>query len=200
MTYPVMTPSAARGILEAVLWKPAMRWWVDRIHVCAPIRFFAFRRNEVQTKVKRLSSRLVKEGGGAPLYFSNEAHNRAQRNTVALKDVDYIIEAHFELTDRAGAEDNLSKFVEMFRRRLQKGQHFHQPYLGCREFPAELMPVEELPSTAEESRDLGFILLDIQYGKKENHPRFFHAQLKGGIMDIPEEPDAALVSVEGGKG
>src|SRR5690554_3314175 len=126
VSYPVITPSAARGVLEAILWKPAIRWRIERIKVLAPIVFTSFRRNEVD-RVAAAPTRATVESGGeyAPLLVEDR---RQQRNTVALRDVDYIIEARIELTDRAGEGDNLAKFVEMFRRRVEKGQHFHQPY------------------------------------------------------------------------
>src|SRR5207244_10832105 len=120
VSYEVMTPSAARGVLEAILWKPAIRWTISRIHVLAPIRFTAVRRNEVNSK---LSVR-----GDVSRYFADE--DRAQRNTILLTDVDYVIEAHFEMTDRAGPDDNLQKFEQMFARRLAKGQSVHAPYRG----------------------------------------------------------------------
>jgi CRISPR-associated protein Cas5d len=143
ITFPVITPSAARGLLEAVLWKPAIRWRVERIRVLKPIRYTAFRRNEVNSKAVAPSAAVIRGGGTAPVLFADD--DRAQRNTVALSNVDYVIEAHFTLTDCAGPEDNVPKFVDMFRRRVEKGQHFHQPYLGCREFAAEVMPADGAP-------------------------------------------------------
>lgn len=114
MSYPVMTPSAARGLLEAVLWKPGMRWRIERIKVLAPIRFIAFRRNEVNRKGSVPASRVIDEGGVPPVFVANDEDNRAQRNTVALRDVDYLIESRIELTDRAGPEDTITKFIPEF--------------------------------------------------------------------------------------
>jgi CRISPR-associated protein Cas5d len=177
VSYEVMTPSAARGILEAILWKPALRWRVEKIHVLAPIRFGQIKRNEVNT---RLSER-----GNHAAYCADE--DRAQRNTLYLRDVDYIVEAFFELTAKTGPEENVTKFVEMFRRRLDKGQHFHQPYLGCREFaavvesaPAVLPP----PDDSLKLRPLGLILHDLDF-ENGNRPRFFDARIVDGVISVP---------------
>ncbi len=179
VSYEVMTPSAARGLLEAVLWKPAIRWCVERIHVLAPIRFEAVRRNEVATKAA-LSDAVDH-------YFADD--DRQQRNTLLLKGVDYVIEAHFELTARAGAEDTLRKFSEMFQRRLAKGQCFHAAYLGCREFVARVEPAPErweVPESVRERRELGLILQDLQFGVDGSaKPFFFRAVISGGAVEVP---------------
>jgi len=198
VSYPVMTPSAARGLIEAILWKPAIRWVVTRIFVLAPIQYIAFRRNEVNTKAPMPSRALVAAGGPAPLYFADA--DRAQRNTVALRDVDYVIEARFEMTPRAGPEDNPNKFVEIFRRRLERGQHFHQPYLGCREFAADVLPADGAPPPIQESRDLGIMLWDVDYGKKRNRAVFFHARLEEGVLHVPGSAEAALASLNAEQG
>ncbi|MGH7630030.1 MAG: type I-C CRISPR-associated protein Cas5c [Gemmatimonadales bacterium] len=190
ISYPVITPSAARGILEAVLWKPGMRWHVRRIQVLRPIEFIAFRRNEVNSKTPAPSAALMRDGGEPPLYFADD--DRAQRNTVALRDVDYVVEAELALTTRAGAEDNLTKFAEMFRRRLDKGQHFHQPYLGCREFPADVLPADGAPAAVNDTRDLGIMLWDVAYGPQGNRPVFFRAKLQDGVLEVPPDPAATL--------
>jgi len=189
VSYPVMTPSAARGLLEAVLWKPAILWHIDRIRVLRRIQFVSFRRNEVKTRASPPARAVVERGGPVSPYFAEDQDHRAQRNTVALRDVDYLIEAHFTLTDRAGADDNVAKFVDMFRRRVAKGQHFHQPYFGCREFVAHVIPADGAPEPIEESRDLGIMLWDIDYGPEANRPVFFRAELDHGVLDVP--PDAA---------
>jgi CRISPR-associated protein Cas5d len=197
ITYPVMTPSAARGLLDAVLWKPAIRWRVERIRVLNPIRFTAFRRNEVNSKAVAPSAAVTRGGGAAPVLFADE--DRAQRNTVALSNVDYVIEAHFTLTDRAGPEDNVPKFVDMFGRRVERGQHFHQPYLGCREFAAEVMPADGAPDPIPETRELGRMLWDIEYGADGNRPVFFEARLEEGILHVPADPRSGSdSSAEGG--
>lgn len=174
MSYEVMTPSAARGVLEAVLWKPAIRWQVEEIAVGAPIAWLSFRRNEVNS---RASDRE---------YFADE--DRAQRNTVALRDVDYLVTAHFVMTERAGPEETVTKFEEMFHRRLQKGQHFHQPYLGCREFAANVSPVAEGFRRVDSGvdRPLGLMFYDFDFRSKQPRPLFFSARLSGGVLKVPE--------------
>lgn len=184
---PVMPPSAARGLLEAVLWKPAIRWHIERIKVLKPIRFTSFRRNEVNSRALTPALATVRDGGQAPVYFADD--DRAQRNTVALRDVDYVVEAHFTLTDRAGPEDNVGKFVDMFRRRVAKGQHFHQPYLGCREFVADVMPADDAPPPILDSPELGWMLWDVEYDRPGgNRPLFFRAELRDGVLEVPATP------------
>lgn len=194
VTYPVMTPSAARGLLEAILWKPAIRWRVERIHVLNDIRFSTIRRNEVNSKISPPKREIVERGGPLWRYFADE--DRSQRFTIALRDVDYVVEARMELTPRAGAEDNITKFVEMFTRRLEKGQHFHQPYLGCRECVASVEPVDALPAVKNPlTRDLGLMLWDIEYNGKRRLPRFFRARLDNGVLEVPEDPEATLAAL-----
>jgi CRISPR-associated protein Cas5d len=187
VSYPVITPSAARGAIEAVLWKPAIAWRIHRIHVLNEIRFTAFRRNEVNSRANAPSSAVIANGGKFDAFFADE--DRAQRNTVALRDVDYLIEASFRMTDRAGPSDNVPKFVESFERRLKKGQHFHQPYLGCREFIAEMLPADGAPPAIDDSRDLGLMLWDIAFGPKGNRAVFFEAKLERGVLSVPESPE-----------
>jgi CRISPR-associated protein Cas5d len=182
-----MTPSAARGLLEAVLWKPAIAWHIERIKVLNEIKFTAFRRNEVNSKAALPKKAIIESGGEPPLYFADE--DRAQRNTVALADVDYVIEAHFTMTDKAGPDDNMNKFVEMFQRRVEKGQHFHQPYLGCREFAAEILPADGAPAPSMEPLDLGLMLWDIRFGVQGNTPVFFPARLKDSVLEVPASPE-----------
>ena len=196
VSYPVMTPSAARGLLEAVVWKPAIAWRVERIKVLNEIHFTAFRRNEVTTKASPPRAAVIKNGGEIKHYFADD--DRAQRNTVALRDVDYVVDAHFVMTQRAGPEDNVNKFVEMFNRRVAKGQHFHQPYFGCRECVADIMPAGDAPPPIVATRDLGIMLWDIDFGKKNNTPRFFVAHLDKGVLEVPENPEATLAQL--GKG
>ena len=192
LSYEVMTPSAARGILEAILWKPAIRWQIEQIAVLKPIRVFTFRRNEINTKASApaASNPLIKKGGTPPYLVIEE--RRAQRNMVALCDVDYIVRAHFSMTQRAGASDNVAKFVDMFRRRVAKGQAWHHPYLGCREFPAKVSHVEGEWKAESINRDLGIMLWDIEYGQKTNRPIFFRAELVDGILNVPEDPEATF--------
>lgn len=198
VSYPVMTPSAARGLLEAVLWKPAIAWHIERIRVLKEIKFTAFRRNEVNTKAPTPKLATIKNGGTAPLYFADD--DRAQRNTVALSDVDYVVEAYFTWTSSVGSDDNMNKFVEMFTRRVAKGQHFHQPYFGCREFVAEVLAPEDAPPAIAESRDLGLMLWDIRFSVDGNTPVFFPARLEKGVLEVPASPEAAIAAVGPGGG
>ncbi len=184
VSYPVMTPSAA--LIEAVLWKPAIVWRIERIAVLSEIRFVSFRRNEVNTRATPPPVGVAREGGLAPLYFADE--DRAQRNTIALRDVDYLIEARLRLTERADSRDSIPKFMEMFNRRVQKGQHFHQPYFGCREFPAEIQSADDAPTPLSDNRDIGMMLLDIYFQPKGNQPVFFRARLVNGVLEVPAMP------------
>jgi CRISPR-associated protein Cas5d len=195
VSYPVMTPSAARGLLEAVLWKPAIRWHIERIHVLSEIRFTSFRRNEVGTKASAPSAAVVREGGTVYPFFADD--DRAQRNTVALRDVDYIVEAFFSMTERAGPADNVIKFEEIFQRRVEKGQTFHQPYFGCRELAADILPVAGAPPPIADSRDLGLMLWDIEYSPRRNRPLFFPARLENGVLTVPASPAETAVAVGG---
>lgn len=192
VSYDVMTPSAARGILEAIHWKPAIRWIVQTIHVLRPIEFRSLRRNEVGAKaqVGKLRS-AMKSGSLEGVALVVEEH-RQQRAATILHDVAYVIEARLELTGKAGAEDNPGKHLEMFSRRARKGQCFHQPCLGTREFPARfelLDAAAPLPAAIAEDRRLGFMLYDIDFANNRQ-PIFFDAALRAGILHVPA-PDAA---------
>jgi CRISPR-associated protein Cas5d len=182
VSYEVMTPSAARGLSEAVLWKPGILWVVEAIRVLSPIRFIAVRRNEVGSKLKPT--------GDVTRFFADE--DRQQRNAILLRDVDYVIEMHIELTSKAGNDDNIRKFDEMFRRRLEKGQCFHTPYFGCREFVANVTSAPDNIQMAPElrgERDLGWILHDLRFdpdGSGNATPFFFHAVMKDGVVIVPE--------------
>jgi CRISPR-associated protein Cas5d len=176
VSYDVMTPSAARGVLEAILWKPAILWQVSRIDVLKPIRWASVRRNEVGAVMSPRTSGLFVE------------EQRQQRAALFLRDVAYVIHASFEMTAKAGAEDNLKKFEEIFIRRAEKGQCFHRPYLGCREFAAqfELLPSQAPESKAiDESRDLGFMLYDMDFSEAEPMPLWFRAQIEHGRVQVP---------------
>lgn len=188
VSYEVITPSAARGILEAILWKPAMRWEVLQIDVLNPIRWESVRRNEVGSVIPAGSvKRAMKAGtGDLGLYVEKE---RQQRAGLFLRDVSYVIHAAFELTAAAGDSDSVVKFTEMFVRRASNGQCFHRPYFGCREFPVdfEFIPQDaEGPKPISETRDLGWMLYDIEYSGKEPMPQFFHAELVNGSLDLRE--------------
>ena len=165
VSYDVMTPSAARGLLEAVYWHPGMRWVIDRVRVCAPIRFTNLRRNEVKATINARSVRTVMERGKGELWLAAPEEIQ-QRAAMLLRDVRYVIEAHFDLTDKAAPGDNPGKFQDIMRRRVERGQFYHQPCFGCREFPAHFRACEELPPCPEElkgERDLGYVLWDMDY-------------------------------------
>lgn len=188
VSYDVMTPSAARGLMEAVYWHPGMRWIVDRIHVCSPIRFTNLRRNEVKATVSARSARTVMERGTGDLYLCTP-ENIQQRASMLLRDVHYVIEAHFDMTDRAAPGDNPGKFQDIIKRRIRKGQFYHQPYFGCREFPVNFKLCEQIPDCPESlkgERDLGWMLWDMDYTDPENiQPMFFRAVLHDGVLDVP---------------
>ena len=189
LTYDVLTPSAARGILEALLWKPAIRWEIRKISLLSPVRYIQFKRNEVTSRAS-VSGALRASRGGAPLdYFADE--DRAQRNTIALRDVDYAVEAEFHMTAKQGPDDNPKKFDEMFRRRLERGQFHMQPYLGCREFPCIVEPYSGTPMPLEETRDLGYMLHDLRFTPSGNQAVFFRAKLERGVIDVPKWEVAA---------
>lgn len=186
-SYDVMTPSAARGILEAVYWHPGMRWVIDKIYVRKPIRFTSVRRNEVKNKILAGNVLTAMNGGEKPLYISSK-EDIVQRAAVLLRDVDYVIEAHFEMTEHASAGDNPGKFKDIVMRRLKKGECYHMPYFGCREFPANFeLYTEECVDTAyeRETKDLGYMLYDFDYSDPEEiQPMFFRAVLTDGMLDV----------------
>lgn len=187
VSYDVITPSAARGLLESIFWHPGLRWVIDRIYVCAPIRFTNVRRNEVKDTVKASSiEKLMKNGGES---FIATPESIQQRAAMILRDVHYVIEAHFEMTKNAAPSDNPGKFQDMMRRRLEKGQFYHQPCFGVREFPAHFKPCGEIPACPEELKgrlDLGWMLLDMDYTDPADiQPRFFRAVLENGCLHVP---------------
>lgn len=189
VSYDIITPSAARGILEAIHWKPAVRWVVDGIRVLKPIRFESIRRNEVGSKLSAASVGKALKAGRTNGLVSYVEEDRQQRAATLLRDVAYIIEAHFELTEKAGPEDNEGKHLDIFNRRARKGQCFHTPCLGTREFPASfrlLEPDEEAPAPHESlhgERDLGWMLHDLDFADRMT-PRFFRARMVDGLVDV----------------
>ncbi|WP_339951091.1 type I-C CRISPR-associated protein Cas5c [uncultured Albimonas sp.] len=198
VSYDVMTPSAARGVLEAIHWKPAIRWVIDRIHVLSPIRFQSIRRNEVGHKIPASSAkRAMKRGDLEGLQLLVD-EDRQQRASTVLVDPAYVIEAHFELTPKAGRDDSEGKHLDMFNRRAARGQCFHQPCLGTREFAADFALVEPdapLPPRTPEAethelgfgvpRDLGLMLWDIDHAAPGRPSMFFRAGLVDGVMEVP---------------
>jgi len=191
VSYDVMTPSAARGILEAIHWKHAIRWIVTAIHVLKPIRFQSIRRNEVGHKASIASIRKAMKAQDISDLAIVVEDDRQQRAATVLRDVAYVIEAYFELTDKAGPDDNAAKHLDTFNRRARKGQCFHQPCLGTREFSARFSLIEAdapLPETISETRDLGFMLYDIDHAE-DRASLFFRARLENGVMRVPA-PDS----------
>jgi CRISPR-associated protein Cas5d len=187
VSYDVITPSASRGILEAIHWKPAIRWVVDKIHVQRLIKFDNVRRNEVKSKITKPNPANVIRDKKQLFFLVDDGDNRQQRASTVLRDVEYVIEAHFELTDKAGPDDNEGKHLDIFRRRARNGQFFHQPCLGCREFPAffELIENEIPPSCySGHTKELGYMLLDIDFANNMT-PLFFKATMQDGIINPP---------------
>ena len=189
VSYDAMTPSAARGVLEAIHWKPAIRWEIDRIHVLKPIRFETLRRNELGHKIPAGNISKAMQVGSTEGLRTVIEEDRQQRAATLLRDVGYVIEAHFTLTAAAGADDSEAKHLAMFKRRAMRGQCFHRPYLGTREFAADFaladdtMPVSYLPED-QRDRDLGWMLFDIDFAD-DSSPRFFRARLSSGAIDVP---------------
>lgn len=176
VSYEVLTPSAARGILEAIFWHKPMRWRVREIAVLRPIRHFSILRNEVKSKAGR--------GGDLSI-----ADDRTQRHTLALRDVAYVIRADAWLppgaTDRDGQPVDEAKYRDQFRRRVLNGQCFQRPYLGCREFAAEFGPTDGTEQPIDVSADLGRMLFDIGYAPEGNQARYFEARLENGVLRVP---------------
>lgn len=188
-SYDMITPSAARGLLESVYWHPGCKWIVDRIYVRNPIRFTSVRRNEVKSKVSGSNALSAMKGGKNDLSIYSKSEI-VQRASMILRDVDYVIEAHFEMSDQANATDNPGKFKDIIMRRLRRGECYHQPYFGCREFPAnfELYDVDEIDTAYPgERRDLGYMLFDMDYSNPENiQPMFFRAVLEDGVLNLKD--------------
>ena len=185
VSYDVPTPSAARGLLEAVYFHPGLVWRIDKIYVLNPIQFTNIRRNEVDAKILASDLRGAIQGGTKPLCIA-ASDSIQQRAAMMLRDVHYIIEAHFDMTDKANPSDNPGKFQDIIKRRLRRGQCFSQPYLGCRECTAHfgLWEGGEIESI-QETRDLGWMLYDMDYSNPANiTPMFFRAKMVGGVVDV----------------
>lgn len=184
MSYDAMTPSAARGIIEAVFWHPGLKWRIDRIYVLSPIRFTNLRRNEVKSKILSGNALSVANGTSKAPYLVT-ATDIQQRATLMLRNVHYVIEAHFDMTAQASPSDNPGKFQEIIRRRLRRGQCYSEPYLGCRECSAHfgLWEGEDIPAIPE-TRDLGWMMFDMDYSNPQDiRPMFFHAKMVNGVID-----------------
>lgn len=187
-SYDIMTPSAARGILESIYWHPGLKWVIDKIYVKNPIQFTRVRRNEVKSKILASNVLQAYNGVDKPLYISTK-EDIVQRSSLMLCDVSYVIEAHFEMTDKAEKSDNPGKFKDIIMRRLKRGECFHMPYFGCREFPAHftLCEDEEIYTAYDElvEKDLGFMLYDMDYHDPMNiQPMFFRAVMRHGVVDL----------------
>lgn len=188
VSYDVMTPSSARAVFESILWKPAIRWHIDKIEVLKPIRWVSVRRNEVGAviSVRNAQEAMNKGTGYLGLNIEDE---RQQRAGLFLRDVTYRIHAHFELQPNAGENNTPAKFLDMFERRAGKGQCVNQPYLGCREFACDfrlLDPAQVQPNPVAETRDLGWMLYDMDYSNAADpQPHFFRAVLENGILNVP---------------
>ena len=184
VSYDIITPSSARGILDCIYWKPAIRWHIDKIHVVNPIEFTNIRRNEVSEIASTRKPYII------------ATDNRHQRAAMVLKNVEYIIEAHFELTDKASLEDTVEKHYNIALRRLRKGQFFQKPFLGTREFSADFEIIENLldipKSQLVGERDLGYMLHDIGYQLNDKgdkisvNPSFFRANLIDGVLELSD--------------
>lgn len=186
VSYDVPTPSAARGMVESVYYHPGLKWHVDKIYVCKPIRFTNILRNEVASKIS--ARNVLTEANGKKRSYIDRNADIQQRATTMLRDVHYVIEAHFEMTDKANPSDNPGKFQDIVKRRLRNGQAYMQPYLGCRECTAHFRLWEggDIP-TIDETRDLGYMLYDMEYSDPENiQPMFFRAQMVHGVIDLTD--------------
>lgn len=196
VSYDVITPSAARGLLESIYWHPGLSWKIDRIYVCNPIRFTNIRRNEVKDIVSGSSVKSVMKSGKGEIYIAT-SESIQQRAAMVLKNVRYVIEAHFDMTDNAAASDNPGKFQDIMKRRLERGQFYNMPYMGTREFPAHFKPCGAIPECPDElkgTRDLGWMLLDMDYTDRSDiQPRFFRATMTDGAIDVPEFDSAEVV-------
>lgn len=201
VSYDVMTPSAARGILESIYWKPAIRWIIDKIIVLSEIKFGNIRRNEVQSKISSQKAKAAannNDGTGLEIIASDQ-NERSQRATLYLKNVDYIICAHFEITDRAGETDDEKKHYNIAIRRMREGQCYKQPCFGTREFGANFEFIEndsEIPvSPLKGKKDLGYMLYDMDFKTEEDkdgniiylndaEPRFYRPEMIDGVIDV----------------
>jgi CRISPR-associated protein Cas5d len=195
VSFDVMTPSAARGILDSIYYHPGLTWRIDRIYVLNPIAFTGVRRNEVKSKVSADTALSAMRSGKGDLFISSSADIQ-QRASLILRDVHYVIQAHFDMTDKAAPGDNPGKFSDIMHRRLENGKCFHNPCFGCREFPAffrEWGAGEIVTAYPDEDRELGLMLYDLDYSNPlDIRPMFFRARLEKGVLNVPA-PDSAEV-------
>ena len=178
-SYDVPTPSAARGMVEAIYYHPGLQWHIDRIYVMNPIRFVSIRRNEVMSKISARNVRQAAQGGKQELYLA-APQEIVQRSSLLLQDV--------HMTDKASPSDNPGKFQDIVTRRMERGQCFNTPYLGCREFSAAFRrwPGGKIP-TISETRDLGLMLYDFDYTDPRHiTPTYFRAKLENGVLNVQD--------------
>lgn len=188
VSYDVITPSAARGIMESIFWHPGLRYVIDKIYVLSNIQYANIRRNEVKSKILSSKVKTAMQSGRIDDLYINTKEDIVQRAALVLKNPHYVIESHFDMTDKANASDNPGKFQDIIKRRISKGQCFHTPYFGCREFPVKyrLYDFDDVPTVYdEEVKDLGLMLYDFDYrNPNEITPRFFRAKLEKGVLDL----------------
>ncbi len=194
VSYDVITPSAARGLIESIYWHPGLKWVIDKIYVLNPIIFVPFKRNEIKNKANMNNALSALNGTRKPLSIVQNSASISQRTTLALKDVHYVIEAHFELTNKVSPNDNCGKFQDIITRRIEKGQCFKQPCFGLREFVAHFKKADynEVPhdSSLDGTHDLGFVLYDLEYPdpiiqfESEPVPMYFRAKMTNGMIDL----------------
>ncbi|MBS1942421.1 MAG: type I-C CRISPR-associated protein Cas5 [Bacteroidetes bacterium] len=191
VSYDVITPSAARAVFEAILWKPAIRWHIRKVEVLKPVRWMNLRRNEVQSKVSVANVKKAMAGTKVDLsIYADDSDERAQRAGLFLRDVAYRLHADLEFLRNKDPQASAKKYEEMFERRAQKGQCVNQPYLGCREFAAHFRLVEDPAKEAAPigmDEKLGYMLHDLDFSDPNDpQPKFFRAEVKGGVMEVPE--------------
>lgn len=197
VSYDIMTPSAARGILEAIYWHPGMQWCVDEIQVCNPVKWLSVRCNEVKSKLSGNKAKSSMDRNCPDELMLITSQERTQRMTVMLRDVRYIIKAHFELTDKSAPTDSPAKFISIFNRRVEMGQCYHNPYFGCRDFPVKFGPHTTkcfCPVDFVGEKDLGYMLFDMDYSDPEHiKPMFFRAVLRNGVLTVPDVNSAEVL-------
>ncbi len=191
VSYPVITPSAARGTVESVMWRPEMRYIVERIEILRPIRYLSLPRLEVNKKIKVNN---VISWMKDPSRFTPLGAERTQRGSMVLADVSYNVFLRIEVLDDAGGQNTPQKYAGMLDRRVKKGQWFTSPYLGCREFAATVSPIDSSANPQDINENFGWVLYDILYRNKKWEPLFFEAKVKGGVVDT--RPEQALQNAQ----
>ncbi|WP_411140940.1 type I-C CRISPR-associated protein Cas5c [Streptomyces sp. x-80] len=201
VSYQVMTPSAADGLLKSIFWKPEFRYVIRRIEVLEPIRWMRVRRNEVQSVVTAPRVKALRADRRAR-YDAEE--DRDQRSTMALRDVRYRVHAQIVVSPKARkgsagfAPVSQEKFREQLRRRVERGACFSQPFFGCREFTAFFGPADPGRRVLEHTEELGVMLHSIAYTPEGERYRWFRASVNSGVLEVPPEalPDDAVAMPE----